>query len=201
MAGYLAALMSKTGKVGFIGGVEADTINRFKYGYLAGVVFANHQHQLQVETESRTAGTFMDQAVGEKLGREMYQDGCDIIFTAAGETGLGTIAAAVQMHKYVIGVDVDQQELAPENMLCSALSDYDVLMTHIVNRYLKKERIIVARDTGIKSGAADVVLNSRLVPYNLAQFIQHQREAIKQGFTVPDSKDSYEAFQHKLQAN
>jgi len=201
LAGYLAALMTQSGKVGFIGGTEADTIARFKYGYLAGVAYANQQQLLSVETQTLTAGTFTDQAVGEKLARQMYKDGCDIIFAAAGKTGLGSIAAAVQENKYVIGVDVDQQELAPENMLCSVLSDYNVIIKNIVSRYLKQEKSLEVKNTGLVSGAAGVVLNHRLVPYNQAQRIRQLREVIKNGFEVPDSKDSYEQFIAGLQTH
>lgn len=193
-AGYLAALMSKSHKLGFIGGVTSETIDRFKYGYLAGAAYAGKERQSKVEVEVRMAESYVDQALGEQLAKSLYADGCDIIFTAAGETGLGAIAEATRQNKYIIGVDVDQQNLAPDNILCSALSSYEVLIRDIINTYLKREKLHFLVSTGLAVGATGLAVNERLVPYNVSQAVRRVEELIKAGLQVPDSEKSYQLF-------
>ena len=200
-AGYLAALMSKTKQLGFIGGVSSGTIDRFKYGYLAGAAYAGKERQRKVKVQVRMAETYMDQAVGEQLARSLYVGGCDIIFTAAGETGLGAIAEAARQHKYIIGVDVDQQGLAPENILCSALSSYEVLIRDITNTYLKREKLHFLVSTGLAVGATGLAMNERLVPYSVSQEIRRVEELVKSGLQVPDSEESYQLFLTNLAQN
>jgi len=199
LAGYVAATMSKTHKVGFIGGVESATIDRFKYGYLAGVAYAGREHGLKIETDTRMANSYVDPDKGEELSRAMFANGCDIIFTAAGETGMGAITEAVQENKYIIGVDVDQQELAPKNIICSTLSSYDVIISSVIDTYLKREKINNMVSTGLAIGATGLAFNDKLVPYNVNQAVRRLESKIKGGFAVPYSEQSYNEFLNNLQ--
>ena len=116
LAGVAAALQSQTGKVGFIGGMKIPAVERFGWGYLAGVAYANKHFGTNAEVvDYLYNGTFTDVAGGQAQAGSMYDKGIDIIFTAAGRVGSGVITEAKTRAEagdkvYVIGVDVDQYE-------------------------------------------------------------------------------------------
>lgn len=116
LAGIAAALETKTGKVGFIGGMKSESIEKFGYGYVAGVAYANKHFGTNAEVvDYLYNGTFTDVAGGQAQAGSMYDKGIDIIFTAAGRVGSGVITEAKTRAEagdkvYVIGVDVDQYE-------------------------------------------------------------------------------------------
>ena len=92
LAGITAALETKTGKVGFIGGMKSESIEKFGYGYVAGVAYANKHFGTNAEVvDYLYNGTFTDVAGGQAQAGSMYDKGIDIIFTAAGRVGSGVI--------------------------------------------------------------------------------------------------------------
>ena len=121
LAGLIAGKTTKTNNVGFIGGMELPVIDTFKYGFMAGVKAANPDAKVQ----SQYANSFTDQAKGKAIANQMYSNGADIVFTCGGDVGTGAIEAAKENGKYAIGVDRDQSDLAPENVLTSAIKRVD----------------------------------------------------------------------------
>ena len=117
VVGLVAGKMTKTNKVGFVGGIEGVVIKRFEAGYKAGVKEANPNAQVLVQY----ANTFTDSAKGKSIGQQMYSNGADIIFSAAGDVGLGVIEVAKEQGKFAIGVDRDQNDVAPETVITSAM--------------------------------------------------------------------------------
>lgn len=117
LTGLVAGKMTKANNVGFIGGIQTPVVSKFEYGYKAGVKEANEKATVNVQY----AGTFSDAAKGKSIANQMYGNGSDIILAAAGGTGLGSIESAKEQNKYAIGVDRDQSDLAPNNVLTSAL--------------------------------------------------------------------------------
>ena len=117
LAGIVAALQTQSGKVGFIGGMKSSSIERFGYGYVAGVAYVNQHLGTDAEVADYVYnGTFDDVAGGQAQAGSMYDKGIDIIFTAAGRVGNGVITEAKTRSEdsenvYVIGVDIDQYEL------------------------------------------------------------------------------------------
>ena len=116
LAGITAALETKTGKVGFIGGMVIPAVQKFGYGFVTGVAYANANLGTNVEVADYLYnGTFNDVSGGQAQAGGMYDKGIDIIFVAAGKVGNGVIAegkvrAEAGDDVYVIGVDVDQYE-------------------------------------------------------------------------------------------
>ena len=116
LAGIAAALETKTGKVGFIGGMIIPAVQKFGYGFVTGVAYANANLGTNVEVADYLYnGTFNDVSGGQAQAGGMYDKGIDIIFVAAGGVGNGVIAegkvrAEAGDDVYVIGVDVDQYE-------------------------------------------------------------------------------------------
>ncbi len=133
-AGVVAALTSKTGKVGFVGGMEIPAVQKFGYGYVAGVAYANEKFGTTTEvTQYKYQGSFDDVTGGQQVAGSFYDSGCDIVFHAAGGVGVGVInegkaRRAAGDDVWVIGVDVDQynEGLMDDNtsvILTSAMKD------------------------------------------------------------------------------
>jgi basic membrane protein A len=119
LVGALAALLTRTGKVGFVGGMEIPLIKKFEAGYRAGVTAANPKVEVLVKYAGTTGAAFKDPTKGKELGLSEYNQGADIIFHASGSTGLGVFEAAREKGKLAIGVDSDQQAEAPGFILTS----------------------------------------------------------------------------------
>ncbi|MBO3445991.1 BMP family ABC transporter substrate-binding protein, partial [Clostridium sp. CCUG 7971] len=117
VVGLVAGKMTKTNKVGFIGGIKGVVIKRFEVGYKAGVKEANPN----AKVIDQYANTFTDSAKGKSIAQQMYANGADIIFSAAGDVGLGAIEVAKEQGKFAIGVDRDQNEVAPNTVITSAM--------------------------------------------------------------------------------
>lgn len=125
LVGALAGLMSKTGKVGFVGGMEIPLIRKFQAGFTAGVKAVNPRAQVLVKYAGNTGAAFKDPTKGKELALSEYQAGADIIFHAAGSTGLGVFEAARELKKLAIGVDSDQYDEAPGVVLTSMVKRVD----------------------------------------------------------------------------
>lgn len=117
LAGYTAALQSKTGKIGFVGGAKIPAVVKFGVGYIQGAKAANPDIQIFYQY----SGSFTDSNKGKTLAATMYDEGADVIFAAAGGTGTGVIKEAQEraindlkdsgeVKHWVIGVDKDQYE-------------------------------------------------------------------------------------------
>jgi basic membrane protein A len=119
LVGALAALLTKTGKVGFVGGMEIPLIKKFEAGYRAGALAANPKVEVLVKYAGTTGTAFKDPTKGKELGLAEYNQGADIIFHASGSTGLGVFEAAREKGLLAIGVDADQQAEAPGFILTS----------------------------------------------------------------------------------
>ena len=113
--------MTETNKVGFVGGIQGDLIGAFDYGYQGGVQFAAAERGVEIEVLAQYADSFTDSAKGKTIATSMYQNGADIVYHAAGAVGIGVIEAAKELDKWAIGVDSDQNYLAPDNVLTSAM--------------------------------------------------------------------------------
>jgi basic membrane protein A and related proteins len=125
LVGALAALLSKTGKVGFVGGMEIPLIRKFQAGYTAGVKAVNPRITVMVKYAGNTGAAFKDPTKGKELALAEYQAGADIIFHASGSTGLGVFEAGRELKKLAIGVDSDQYDEAPGVVLTSMVKRVD----------------------------------------------------------------------------
>lgn len=117
VAGLVAGKMTKTNKVGFVGGMDNVVIKKFQAGYEAGVKEANPNARVLVQY----VNSFADQAKGKSIANQMYNNEADILFACAGDSGLGVLECAKEAGKYAIGVDRDQNNIAPNNILTSAM--------------------------------------------------------------------------------
>lgn len=137
LVGYIAGMTSETNKVGFVGGQEGNIIWGFEYGYRAGVDYAAKEKGTKIEVMSQYVGGFTDAQKGKSIALTMYQNGADVVFHAAGGAGDGVIAAAKDASKdnktmWAIGVDKDQYEVGPDNVLTSAMKNADVAVYNVI---------------------------------------------------------------------
>ncbi len=137
LAGYIAGMTSKSNKVGFVGGQKSEVIDRFEYGYRAGVAQAAKDKDEDIDVIVQYANSYSDQAAGKNIANKMYQDGADVVFHAAGGVGIGVIEAAKENDKWVIGVDRDQSDEAPDNMLVSTIKGVGEAVNSVIDEYAK----------------------------------------------------------------
>jgi basic membrane protein A len=146
LAGALAGELTRSGKIGFVGGMQLPLIRKFEAGFRAG---ARAVHP-RVEVLVAYTGSFDDEKKGIEVGQDLYGRGCDIVFHGAGLDGLGVIKAAQQAGKLVIGVDSDQSHVAPHNVLTSMVKHADLAV------YLAVKDVLEGKFTG-----GDVALGLR----------------------------------------
>ena len=193
LVGLIAGKMSETKNVGFIGGLDIPVINTFKYGYMAGVKTANADCEIQTQY----ANSFTDQAKGRAISSQMISKNADVIFIAGGDVGTGAIEAIKEANKYGIGVDRDQSDLAPNNVLSSAIKRVDVGMYETVKELVEgnfqggKSVTYGLEEDGV--GIADTTSN--LVPQDILDFVNEQIEKLKSGeISVPKTEEEYNEF-------
>ena len=126
LVGVLAAMKSQTGKVGFVGGMDIPLIHKFACGYVQGVKYINSGTTVYQKMTGTTPAAWSDPARGAQLAKTMYDSGADIVYAAAGSTGLGVLQAAADNNKLSIGVDSNQNHLQPGYVLTSMLKRVDV---------------------------------------------------------------------------
>ena len=190
LAGLIAGKMTKTNKVAFISGMESAVLARFQYGYMAGVKAANPDCEVVV----RCANSFNDAALGKSIANQMHKDGADVIFTAAGAVGTGAIEAAKENGKMAIGVDIDQNPLAPENVISSTVKNINVSIVNLVGEILDGNyqggQVIVNTLASGGVGLSDSTKDH--VSKDILDYVNEQADKIKSGeIKVPENEKQY----------
>ncbi len=126
LVGAAAALTSRTGRVGFVGGMDIPLIHKFERGYRAGVRAVCPTCTVAAAYAGSTPNAFRDPARGEALASAQYAQGVDVIFHASGTTGHGVFVAAHRLRRFAIGVDADQYDEMPDAVLTSMIKRVDV---------------------------------------------------------------------------
>lgn len=203
LVGYIAGKMTETDKVGFVGGIEGDVIWGFDYGYQAGVKYAANELGKDIEVLSQYADSFGDAAKGKSIATNMYQQGMDIVFHAAGGVGDGVIEAAKEQDKWVIGVDRDQNYMAPDHVLTSAMKRVDVAVYNVV-KALKEGNF--AGGTTVAYGLADggavdiAPTSDKNVPADLLVEVETLKQMIIDGeIEVPFNQATFEEWVENLE--
>lgn len=126
LCGMAAAMASKTGKVGFVGGMDIPLIRKFALGYVEGARYVNPQVEVYQNMTGTTPAAWGDPTKGAELAKSQFGRGADVVFHAAGATGLGVMQAAKDAGKLSIGCDSNQNYLHPGSVLTSAVKHVDV---------------------------------------------------------------------------
>jgi len=126
LVGVLAAAATKTGKVGFVGGMDIPLIRRFACGYVQGVKHVTANAEVFQNMTGSTPAAWNNPTKGSELAKSQFDRGADVVYAAAGGTGIGVYQAAKDAGKLAIGVDSNQNYLHPGTMLTSMLKRVDV---------------------------------------------------------------------------
>jgi len=126
LVGILAAMASKTGKVGFVGGMDIPLIRKFACGYVGGVKSVKPDAEIFQNMTGTTGAAWNDPVKGGELAKSQFERGADVVYHAAGGTGLGVLQAAADAGKLGIGVDSNQNYIHPGHVLTSMLKRVDV---------------------------------------------------------------------------
>ena len=161
LVGMMAAMASKSGKVGFVGGMDVPLIRKFQCGYEQGARYANPKVDVHANMTGTTPAAWNDPARGAELAKSQFAKGADVVFAAAGGTGIGVYQAAKDAGKLAIGVDSNQNHLQPGTMLTSMVKRVDVA---VANSF--KQHKAGVTSLGLKEGGVDYALdknNEKLV--------------------------------------
>ena len=161
LVGMMAAMTSKTGKVGFVGGMDVPLIRKFQCGYEQGVKYANPKAEVSANMTGTTPSAWNDPARGGELAKAQFAKGVDVVFAAAGGTGVVVYQAAKDAGKLAIGVDSNQNHLHPGTMLTSMVKRVDVA---VYNSF--KQHKAGVTSLGLKEGGVDIAIdqhNAKLV--------------------------------------
>jgi basic membrane protein A len=195
LMGVLAGKMTKSNKVGFIGGVKFALIEKFEYGFKAGVKSVNPN----AEVIAVYADAFDKPDKGKLLAAQLYQQGADIIFHASGLTGDGVFAEAKERGKghWVIGVDRDQSDLAPENTLSSMVKRVDNAI-YKVTEDLKNGKYEGGKNIvyGLKEdGVGYAPTTKKNTPQDVITLMDEYKQKIIDGkIKVPATADEFKNF-------
>ena len=154
LAGMAAAMASRSGKVGFIGGMDVPLIRRFQCGYEQGAKYANPKVETLANMTGTTPAAWSDPTRGGELARNQFSRGVDVIFAAAGGTGVGVYQAAKDQGRLAIGVDSNQNHLHPGTMLTSMVKRVDVAVFNIArsvkdNRWQSGVQVLGLKENGV----------------------------------------------------
>jgi basic membrane protein A len=126
LVGVLAALTSNSATVGFVGGMDIPLIRRFLCGYQQGARHANRQVRVLANMAGTTPAAWTDPGRGGELASWQFERGADVVYAAAGTTGLGVLQAAADAGRLAIGVDSNQNHLHPGTVLTSMVKRVDL---------------------------------------------------------------------------
>ena len=179
LVGMMAALASKTGKVGFVGGMDIPLIRRFQCGYEQGAKYANPKVEVSANMTGTTPTAWNDPARGAELAKSQFAGGVDVVFAAAGGTGIGVYQAAKDSGKLAIGVDSNQNHVQPGTMLTSMVKRVDVA---VYNAF--KGVTPGMTSLGLKEGGVDYALddnNAKLVTADMKKKVDAAKADIIAG--------------------
>ena len=193
LAGYIAAKMSKTGNLGFIGGMSVPIIHSFQYGFKAGAKYANKK----INVFDQYSESFTDAAKGKAIANQMIGKGADVVFHAAGAVGDGVIEAAKEKNKMAVGVDRDQNYLAPKNVITSSMKRVDNAVFNVVKDFTQGKFLGgTTIEYGLKDGAVDIASStSKMIPSVLLEDVNSLKKKIIEGkIKIPATESAYATF-------
>ncbi|MBK9361378.1 MAG: BMP family ABC transporter substrate-binding protein [Rubrivivax sp.] len=179
LVGMMAAMASKTGKVGFVGGMDIPLIRKFQCGYEQGAKYANPKVEVSASMTGTTPAAWNDPARGAELAKAQFAKGVDVIFAAAGGTGVGVYQAAKDAARLAIGVDSNQNHLQPGTMLTSMVKRVDVAVYNAFKGTTPGTTLL-----GLKEGGVDYALdehNARLVSADMKRRVDAAKADIIAG--------------------
>lgn len=157
LAGAVAGLETESNKIGFIGGVDNELIQKFGTGFELGAKSVNEDVTMLVDF----ANDFASPEIGRQLAEKQIKAGADVLYAAAGLTGVGVLETAERNGVKAIGVDSDQSMIAPDAVITSMLKQVDLAIVEIANR-LKNKAFNTHVELGIDEGGVGLAALRRV---------------------------------------
>lgn len=190
LVGYVAGLTTESNTVGFALGMSTEVMNQFGYGYVAGVLDANPDAKVL----QQNINAFGDPATGKSMATAMITDGADVIFHAAGASGLGVIEACKENGIWAIGVDSDQSSIAPETILTSAMKRVDNACYDAAKSVMEGTLESGVLTYDLNSAGVDIAPTTDNLSEDVLEAVGQVKDQIMNGdITVPTTKEAFEA--------
>jgi basic membrane protein A len=187
LAGMAAALFSRTQKLGFIGGMDVPVVRAFGCGYRQGARHVNPGVQFVSDTVSSGPAGFNDPDKAAALAHSQFERGADVIFAAAGRSGLGVLQIARNDARWAIGVDVNQNWVSPGAVLTSMVKRIDTAVYESLKEGHAGQWRPGARVMNLKEGGVDLAVdahNRKLIRPDMSARIEQARRDIIEGKLV-----------------
>lgn len=184
LMGMIAALKSKTGTVGFIGGRDIPIIRNFAFGYVQGAKYVNPSIIVLQDFIGKSLGAWDSPIEAKYLAGQQYDRGADVIFAAAGASGLGVLETANERHRYAIGVDTNQNGLYPGTIITSMLKKVDVAVYEALKEIARGNWKPGILNLGLKENALGYALdknNEKLLDEAVLGIVENARKQIVDG--------------------
>ncbi|MGB3328991.1 MAG: BMP family ABC transporter substrate-binding protein [Thermomicrobiales bacterium] len=193
LAGVLAAMETKSGSLGFVGGVRIPPVIRYEVGFVAGA----NSVKPGINIAIAYADSFEDPALGKELALAQYNKGADILQQAAGRTGIGLFDAAKEKGAgfWVISGDADQAHLGPDNQLAAVSKRMDNAIVRIVKEVVDNSFKGGVQDLGIAEGGMDLIAYHAGVSEEAKTAVDYYRKLIADGtLKAPADDDALKAY-------
>jgi len=187
IVGMLAAMASETDKVGFVGGMDIPLIRKFACGYKQGVMATNPDAEVFQNMTGTTGAAWNDPVKGGELAKSQFDRGADVVYHAAGATGIGVLQAAADAGKLGIGVDSNQNALHPGSVLTSMIKRVDVAVYQAFDDALNDDWTSGFEVLGLAEGGVDWALdenNAALVSDEMKAKVAEAKNQIVSGEIV-----------------
>lgn len=188
LAGALAALLSPNGQVGYLGGADVTVIRRIGFGFMQGVKYVNPNAKMDVRYvggKDDFSG-FAKPNDGKHLSAQMYMAGVDIIYAAAGGSGLGAIDAAKEANKPIITTGSDQRWIAPEVVVTSRTKNMGEVVFSMIQKFIKGNLETGTITLDYKSGGIGLApISEKLVSAEILAKFEKIRADLEAGKIVP----------------
>ncbi len=180
LAGIIAAMRSKTGTIAFVGGMNIPTIEKFQVGFEEGAKSVNPNINIIVKYIGNDGSAWSDPATAKALTLDAIANGADVCYHAAGGSGLGMIEACKEKGVWAIGVNLDQEAVAPDTVLTSMLTKGEVAVYESSKMFVNGEKITGHLVMDLENDGVGVVL-SRHLTQEEKDAVAKAREAIIKG--------------------
>lgn len=193
LVGAIAAMKTKTNKIGFVGGMNVPLLHSFEAGYRAGAHAIRPEIEVMVDYAGVTPQAFSDPARGKELALAQYTKGADVILAAAGATSLGILEAAKEKNKFIIWVDANGNHLAPGLVLTSIIKGVELSIYHTIQSVVEGNIVGGTKIFGLKEGGIQYIIdenNRGLLSRDLLNRVEDLKTKILAGeIVVPSERE------------
>lgn len=191
LVGMVAGLVTESNTVGYVQGMVSDTMNLFGIGYVSGVLAVNPDAKVL----QYNANNFADVALGSTAATDMITNGADVIYQAAGGTGIGVISTCDEKGVWAIGVDTDQAPMAPDHVITSAMKRVDNAVVEMSKNVKDGTFTGGEHHFDLNNGGVDLAPTRDHIPADVLEKVEAAKADIMSGkIVVPTTVDACPQF-------